>query len=241
MILDKATFFHYNERSILIQFDVEINQKLLNNLLSFKNILFKSKPKQILQIINTYNSLLIIYGSTINNFYNEKNEVFQLLKTAKIEGKISSSVLQIPVCYDEEFGIDLHEISESKNMAISEIIKLHAEPNYLVHFIGFLPGFPYLSGLNSELFSRRKSQPRSKINAGAVGIGGEQTGIYPMSSPGGWQIIGQTPIQLFNQTKNESPSLLHSGDILKFEPISKSEYQHIENNLQDYELKKINL
>ncbi|WP_127845720.1 5-oxoprolinase subunit PxpB [Psychroflexus aestuariivivens] len=240
-MLNTATFIQYNEHSILIQFDTEINQKLLNNLLSFKNVLLEKEPKQILQIINTYNSLLIIYRFTINKFYDKKNEILKLLEAAKLKDEISNSVLEIPVCYDEEFGIDLQEISSLKSLETSEIIKLHSEPKYLVYFIGFLPGFPYLGGLNSKLFSRRKSQPRSNINAGAVGIGGEQTGIYPISSPGGWQIIGQTPIPLFDFSKSESKTLLNSGQFLKFMPISKSEFQHIENNLQDYELKSIKL
>ncbi|MFN2260945.1 MAG: 5-oxoprolinase subunit PxpB [Psychroflexus sp.] len=238
-MLSKATFFQYNERSILIQFNAEINENLLNNLLAYKRIILKNKAKQTLQVINTYNSLLIIYNSTINNFYDAKSKILALLESVEISKNVTKYAVEIPVCYDEEFGLDLQEISDSKSLEISEIITLHSEPKYLVYFIGFLPGFPYLGGLNSKLFSRRKSQPRQKINTGAVGIGGSQTGIYPISSPGGWQIIGQTPIRLFDASKSESPSLLKSGQFLKLKPISKPDFYHIENNIENYELKSI--
>ena len=133
---------------------------------------------------------------------------------------------QIPVCYEKEFGLDLQEIADKKSLSIDAIIRLHTASTYAVYFIGFLPGFLYLGGLNEKLFMERKSTPRLKVAKGAVGIGGSQTGIYPNTSAGGWNIIGKTPISFFDMEK-ASPCFANPGDEIKFTSISAAEYKVI--------------
>lgn len=135
-------------------------------------------------------------------------------------------VITIPVCYGGEFGPDLQEVAEFTGMTPEEVIALHAGRSYTVYMIGFAPGFPYLGGMSEKLAVPRRSSPRFVIAAGSVGIGGKQTGIYPLESPGGWQIIGRTPVRLFHPLR-EQPSLLQAGDIIRFQSISREEYEDL--------------
>ena len=227
---ESVRIFQLGERSILIEFNRDINKNLLYFLLNLKENIFLNKGEQILQVTNTYNSLLVIYKSTINNFYSEKDNFFELISNVPTMDMTKTPTRKIPVCYESDFGLDLEEVSEKTSLSISEIIKRHTRPIYTVYFIGFLPGFPYLGGMDSSLFCRRKSNPRPKINSGSVGIAGSQTGIYPSSSPGGWQIIGRTPLSLFDIHKTDNPCLLSPGDSLQFESISKEEFDDLQSH-----------
>jgi inhibitor of KinA len=138
---------------------------------------------------------------------------------------------KIPVCYDEEFGIDLKEIAVSKKCGVKDIIYMHTSPKYLIYFTGFLPGFLYLGGLPATLLIPRRSSPRLQIIKGAVAIGGQQTGIYPTESPGGWNIIGNSPLEFFNPTQNP-PCFSETGDYLKFYAIDRVAHQQIKKEVE---------
>jgi len=133
-------------------------------------------------------------------------------------------VLEIPVCYGGEYGPDLDEVARHTGLTPDEVIAIHAEPLYLVYMLGFAPGFPYLGGMSERIAVPRRDTPRQAIPAGSVGIGGRQTGIYSLSTPGGWQVIGRTPLALFRPAE-KPPTLLRPGDRLRFRPISPEEYQ----------------
>jgi inhibitor of KinA len=132
----------------------------------------------------------------------------------------------IPVCYGGAFGPDLAELAGLHNLSPQEVISLHTAPVYEVYMIGFVPGFAYLGGLPQQLATPRKLKPRAKIPAGSVGIAGAQTGIYPLETPGGWQIIGRTPLQMFN-TGRQRPSLLKAGDRVAFKPVEQEEFNDL--------------
>ncbi|TGA98735.1 5-oxoprolinase subunit PxpB [Sporolactobacillus shoreae] len=135
-------------------------------------------------------------------------------------------VIHIPVCYGGDFGPDLDEVADLHHLSASELIHRHSAPEYLVYMLGFAPGFPFLGGLPEELATPRRATPRLKIAAGSVGIAGRQTGAYPLDSPGGWQIIGRTPVPLFTP-ETDPPTLLQAGDLVKFDPISEREFERI--------------
>jgi inhibitor of KinA len=135
-------------------------------------------------------------------------------------------VLNIPVWYGGAYAPDLDYVAEYTQLTTAEVIARHATPTYLVHMIGFAPGFPYLGGLDERLATPRKAQPRTLVPAGSVGIAGSQTGIYSLSTPGGWQLIGRTPLQLFNPSWRQ-PSLLQAGQHLRFVPIDEAEYNYL--------------
>ncbi len=133
-------------------------------------------------------------------------------------------VVEIPVCYGGEFGPDLEYVAEHNKLSTEEVVSIHSGGRYLVYMIGFAPGFPYLGGLDERLATPRRQSPRMEIPARTVGIAGMQTGVYPIATPGGWQLIGRTPLELF-RPNDDPPSLLQAGDIVKFRPISLKEYQ----------------
>ena len=148
----------------------------------------------------------------------------ELLATAeKTAAAPATEVVEIPVCYGGAFGPDLDFVAAHTGFRPAEVIARHTAPTYLVHMIGFAPGFPYLGGLDARLAAPRKAQPRPLVPAGAVGIAGHQTGIYSLPTPGGWQLIGRTPLRLFNPEWAQ-PSRLRAGQQLRFVAISAAEY-----------------
>ncbi|WP_284641594.1 5-oxoprolinase subunit PxpB [Paenibacillus silviterrae] len=142
---------------------------------------------------------------------------------ARTEGRI----VTVPVLFGGEVGPDLAEVAERTGLSETEAVQLYCEPLYRVQMIGFQPGFPYLGGLPGRLFSPRRREPRALVPAGSVGIAGHQTGIYPLPSPGGWQLIGRTPLRLFGPDR-EPPTLLTAGDRVRFVPLDEAEYAELE-------------
>lgn len=138
----------------------------------------------------------------------------------------SPRVVEIPVCYGGEFGPDLEFVAEHNKLSAEEVVRIHTNNSYLVYMIGFAPGFPYLGGMSEQIAAPRRQTPRMAIPAGTVGIAGMQTGVYPIVTPGGWQLIGRTPMALF-RPNDDSPSLLRSGDIIRFYPVSHKEYEEL--------------
>jgi inhibitor of KinA len=136
----------------------------------------------------------------------------------------TGSTIEVPVCYENEFAPDLREVAWHAELSVEEVVQRHASAIYRVSCVGFTPGFPYLSGLPAELATPRRDSPRKRIPPGSVGIGGTQTGIYPSISPGGWNIIGRTPLRLFN-VQSEPPALFHAGDRVRFRRISREEFE----------------
>jgi len=135
-------------------------------------------------------------------------------------------VVEIPACYDPEFALDIERVAEHAQISTSEVVDLHSAAEYRVSCIGFTPGFPFLSGMPKKLAIPRRETPRKEIPAGSVGIGGAQTGIYPLRSPGGWNLIGRTPLKLFDPTKNP-PALLQAGDRVRFRAITREEFDSL--------------
>jgi inhibitor of KinA len=133
-------------------------------------------------------------------------------------------LVEIPVCYDPEFGFDLENVAHHAQISSREVVDLHSAPEYRVSCIGFVPGFPFLAGLPRKLGTPRRATPRKEIPAGSVGIGGAQTGIYPLRSPGGWNLIGRTPLRLFDPAK-KPPALLRAGDRVRFRVITREEFE----------------
>lgn len=183
-----------------------------------------------LDIIVAYSSLTILYDPVAARkslppaatvFDQVKERLVTAFERSVLGQLAESAVIRIPVCYASEFAPDLPALAAEKGLTLQEIIDLHTAPVYRVYTIGFLPGFCYLASLNEQLLTTRKQAP-VPVAAGSVGIAGAQTGIYPMNSPGGWNIIGRTPVQLFNAT-SEGLVKLKPGDRVQFYSISKKE------------------
>lgn len=227
------------ERAILINFPQEISEKLLDILIFHKNRLQEILIEEKVEVANTYTSLLIHYTFDIEDVYSEVLRVKEALLETNIPINTIKQIFHIPVCYELQFGVDLEHISMEKNISVEDVITRHTASIYTVYFIGFLPGFLYLGGLDNTLQIARKNSPRKRVEKGAVGIGENQTGIYPKSSPGGWQIIGNSPIEIFNKNCNP-PCQIPPGDKIKFYSVSLEEYEKIKSLMREgkFHLKK---
>lgn len=225
-------FSRYNECSILIEWPEVMDENMLKDILDYKKSIQNSSVELVVEIINTFNSLLIIYDLTIDDVYGEILRLKSLKIKVETLEDASSKLWRIPVCYDADFGIDLEAFSKEKQLSKNEVIELHSSAIYTIFFIGFLPGFLYLGGLNKKLHLDRKATPNLDIKKGSVGIGGNQTGIYPKNSPGGWHIIGKTPVDFFN-AKSSPPCVFNAGDKLQFFAISKTEFLDLEQDIKN--------
>lgn len=222
----------FSECAVLLSFGNTVDISIHEKLMLAKKVIEDNQFIGFIETVPAYNSLTVFYNpaeikktaATISS--SVIHQLKQLLETAQQSAvqKSSSSTVSIPVCYDEEYGIDLTELSSQLNLSTKEIIDLHTKQLYKVFMLGFTPGFPYMGILDDRLFSKRKAQPRISVAPGSVAIAGNQTGIYPLSTPGGWNIIGRTPVKLFD-TKKESPFLLKAGDSIQFTSITKKEYE----------------
>lgn len=226
------TYRRFGEKAILIEWPKIIDENILDEILKFKKSIENKNIEVIVDIINTYNSLCVVYDIAIENI----NDVILDLKSIYLSSNNSNLVQKklwhIPVCYEKEFAIDSNDLSAKLSLPFSEIIERHGSTIYTIYFIGFLPGFLYLGGLDRALHINRKSIPNLNIKKGSVGIGGAQTGIYPQDSPGGWHIIGNSPINFFNIEKTK-PCFASPGDKLKFEIVSTEEYLTIKKSIEE--------
>lgn len=223
----QLVFKPYGESAILIEWPKKIDENILTDIREFVQKIEHLKNKEIVDVNFVYNSLLIIYDNDLIKYQDLKNQLLNLYFKADYIKKTAKQIWYIPVCYDVKFGIDLQLLASEKHCSLEKIINLHSSVNYTVYGIGFLPGFLYLGGLPNELEFPRKSNPRANVEKGSVAIGDNQTGIYPQNSPGGWNIIGKTPISIFD-IKKVMPIEIESGDELKFYSISLKEFEEIE-------------
>lgn len=201
------------------------NDQLLAYQLAWMELLKKQFPVEITQIRQGFTVLTIQWKSPMHQM-----EFAGTLQKFEVEpSPLPTKIWEIPVCYEQPFSPDLANLAMSKGLAVEEVVELHAAQPYRIHFFGFLPGFMYLNGLPEQLFFPRKSIPAREVEAGSVAIGGSQTGIYPMKSPGGWHLVGKTPISLFS-AHNSSPVWAKAGDLIQFFPISYEEFHEIAQN-----------
>ncbi|MBK8019610.1 MAG: 5-oxoprolinase subunit PxpB [Betaproteobacteria bacterium] len=149
------------------------------------------------------------------------------LQKAPLASKRKARTIEIPVCYGGDHGADLEDVARQCNLPAEEVVRLHTAPLYQVYTLGFVPGFGYLGGLDSRLRCPRRQAPRKRVPAGSVGIGGEQTGVYPLETPGGWNLIGRTPRKLVQLSEEGAQMVLQAGDEVRFVPISGAEYDRL--------------
>lgn len=184
----------------------------------------------IIELVPTFCSLMVYYDPLVVSFDELSLRLRSKLRDLGPADAYAKKVVEIPVCYGGEFGPDIQTVADHAKLTVSEVIELHSSRDYLIDMLGFLPGFAYLGGLDERLHTPRLATPRTLIEAGSVGIGGAQTGIYPLPSPGGWQIIGRTPLRPYDPDREE-PILYAAGEYLRFIPISIDEYSAIETQL----------
>ena len=181
----------------------------------------------VTDLVPTYRSLLVLYDPMQTTLADLQTALPEILESMDEHALEKPRVVHIPTLYSEEYAPDLESVAEQAGLSPEEVVSLHSGTDYLVYMMGFTPGFPYLGGLAEELATPRLETPRAAIPAGSVGIAESQTGVYPVESPGGWRLIGRTPVPLFD-LRREPPSLLAAGDYARFVPLSgEDEYLQI--------------
>lgn len=197
----------------------------------------------MIECVPAYTNVAVYYHPFVvyESFKQVNNHVspFQIVKSVieevidqLEEGKRTNNrVIEIPVCYGGEYGPDIEKVAKHNLLTVDQVIDIHSNGEYRVYMIGFAPGFPFLGGMSEKIATPRRSTPRQLIPPGSVGIAGGQTGVYPIATPGGWQLIGQTPLQLFLPDKTP-PCLLQAGNIVKFVPISEQEFLYQKEEIE---------
>ncbi len=192
----------------------------------------------LIECIPSYNEVLVQYDAIKIGYKDFLSELKKITKPASYSNISTIKIIEVPVSYGGDFGPDIENVAAHAQISVEEVIHYHSKPDYLVYMLGFTPGFCYLGGLNDKIATPRLKNPRTKIPQGSVGIANDQTGIYPIESPGGWQIIGRTPLLLFNP-EQKPEFLFEAGNYLRFVPVNKEQYSQIEEEIRNgvYELK----
>lgn len=237
LTLKDISFFQTSENAISLEFGEKISEDTLEEITKLNQLIKQNPFAGLLSTIPAYTTLTIYFNPVALmkdgglNGITCLDKILGYIKSINFEIKnglkVPSQIIHIPVCYDVKFGLDLEELTSYYQLKKEEIIEIHSSAVYTVFMIGFVPGFPYLGGLSEKLTAPRKQNPRPAIPAGSVGIAGRQTGIYPLETPGGWQIIGRTASKLFDANRPQ-PALLKAGDKIKFVPISLTEFEQIQ-------------
>jgi len=230
-LFEKPFFRIAGDRGLLVEYGDVIDPDINNKVRSMAIVMEKETPEGVLETIPTYRSLLILYDPSITNPAKLKKEILTLEERLS-EIKIPPpDTVEIPVRYGGEFGPDIKFVAEHSSMTTDDVIRIHSQNEYRIYMIGFTPGFPFLGGLPEALYTPRLETPRSFVPEGSVGIANNQTGIYPVASPGGWQLIGRTPIRLFAPA-SANPFLYKAGDRIKFKPISAEDYDRLAGEVE---------
>ena len=222
MLYEKPRYRLMGDRSVLVELGDDISPAVNQKVRELFVGLDQQPIAGILELVPGYRSLLVVYNPlriNIEKLQNTIEETFGQLDNSQLP---APRTVEIPVVYGEKYGPDLEWVAEFQKITPGEVIRLHTRPIYQVYMIGFMPGYPYLGEVPDTLVTPRRKTPRTHVPKGSVAIAQKQTGIYPVESPGGWQIIGRTPINLFDP-QQKSPSLLGMGDQIKFYAISKKD------------------
>ncbi len=234
----KPTVEKFGDFGIRLYWKAKIDLDVHSSIVAWSNQIKEELGTLIQDITLSYNELAVYLKDPFKQALIIDELKKQELKQHFLINQSDSKKVYIPVCYENEYSIDGESFCNSKNISRKEMIKLHTSTEYPVYFLGFLPGFPYLGGLSEKLFHPRKSTPRKSVPKGAVGIAGAQTGIYPSSSPGGWIIIGQSPMNLFD-AKDQSVTLLRPGDLITFYEVDKNSFVELHKKLETYTMEDL--
>ena len=230
----KPTISPVGDCAISIDFGQVINPKINRHIRQTIERIQELKLDGITELVPTYCALLIQYDAMLYSYSDICNLMEPLLEpSATDDANERVTVIEIPTVYGGEFGPDLGFVASHNNLSEDEVVSIHSGTDYLVYMLGFIPGFTYLGGMDPRIATPRLSSPRTLIPAGSVGIAGEQTGTYPSDSPGGWQIIGRTPVTMYDMSK-EQAALLSAGDYVRYVPIDEAEYNRIKALGSDY-------
>ncbi len=222
----QGTVYPFGEAAVVIQFGEKIDENINRLVRSFGRYVEQCKIPGMIEQVPAFTTVTVFYDVQKSSYSEMERLLLYLLASFEPDATDEERIIEVPVCYGGEFGPDLSHVALCHGLTEDSVIRIHIEPLYTVYAVGFSPGFPYLGGLSDKITTPRRASPRLNISAGSVGIAGAQTGIYPLATPGGWQLIGRTPLNLFHPDENP-PSLFQAGDRIKFVPISMDTWKEL--------------
>ena len=230
----------YGDEALLVTFGQEINPEINDRVISLSRKIEDTRLAGVTYQIAAYCSLTVGFDPTQISFEQLADDILHLSKVVSRGESVHGMAYRIPVCYADEFALDMETVSEHSGLSADEIIRMHTAMDFRIYMIGFLPGFAYMGRLPDELHCPRRATPRVQVPAHSVGLAGLQTGIYPSESPGGWQIIGRTPVQIF-RPHQDIPFLFNAGDSVRFESISRVAFDDIyeRSRLGDFDMSSL--
>jgi inhibitor of KinA len=213
------------DSAVVIGVGSDRDASTLRRVVALTDTLERDRPAGTWDIVPAFGTVTVHYDPVIAGGYERLCREIER-RAVHVEVHCAPSderVREIPVLYGGEMGVDLDEVAAKAGLSVDEVVALHTGADYVVQAIGFAPGFAYLGGLPERIHTPRRATPRTGVAAGTVGIGGAQTGVYPLMTPGGWNLIGRSPLRFFDATRNE-PSLMRAGDRVKFRAIGEEEF-----------------
>lgn len=224
--MTNVKFFPAGDHAMVVEFGSIIAENINQKVHALAGWIEEKQIEGVVELLPTFRSLMIYYDCHVVSFEQLKRKVSEFDDTKVSAGAEKKKIIKVPCCYGARFGSDLHDMEKILGIDKDEIIRIHSSVCYKIYMLGFLPGFVYLGGLDKRIEVPRLSSPRVKINPGSVGIGGNQTGVYPVASPGGWRLIGGTPLDFYDPDR-EKPILCNAGEYIRFVPIHIDEYYDI--------------
>ncbi|QIM48099.1 5-oxoprolinase subunit PxpB [Pusillimonas sp. DMV24BSW_D] len=230
-------FLSAGDTAMVVQFGEVIDRVLSDQVLALSRRIRALNVPGVVDLVPTFRSLLINYDPTQVRGAQLQETLKGLLESEDTEPQAVRQ-WSVPVCYDGEYAPDLQEVAQTAGLTTDQVVQLHADTQFHVYMIGFVPGYPYMGDLPKQLVLPRRSNPRTRVPPGSVAIASTMTAVYPIESPGGWHLIGATPIRLFD-TRHEAPALFKPGDKVRFKPVDSNEYQRIRDAVaaDEYEVK----
>ena len=224
--MENVRFLPCGDQAVTVEWGSTIDEHINRQVHAFARKVEALSHPAITEVVPTYRSATVHYRPEVFSYEELKHLLLSLAQGSAEEAE-ELPVVEIPVCYGGEYGPDLLEVAQHCSLTPEEVIARHTAPTYRIYMLGFTPGFPYLGGMDPSIAAPRRKEPRIQIPAGSVGIAGEQTGVYPIVSPGGWQLIGRTPLRLFDPQR-EQPILLSAGAGIRFVPIDEETFRKME-------------
>ena len=212
------------DAALYCDFGAEVNKQINSEVIKYFNTIKEKNIEGINNLKHSYNKLIISYDLRLTNFKKIKDEI-EKLKVSETQ-KITSKNLEIPVCCDATFSLDIERLEKKLNINKDEILENFFKQEFFCYMTGFIAGMPFLGDLDDKMRAQRLETPRVKVPKGSVGMTEQFTNIYTFESPGGWNIIGNTPMEVFESSKEKEPNLINPGDTVKFKQISQEEYKN---------------